>query len=250
MLGIGYLLGGTLLVLLVLPVVSLVGSISLSNILMGLAHPLFGPAFGLSMGTSLVSMLVVVLLGTPLGWWMAHQPSRPMRLARVMVHLPIIMPPAVVGVALLQVFGRNGGLGAVLASYGLNVSFTPAAVVIAQITVAAPFYVQAAIQAFSKIPDDIMVVARSLGASPVEVFWRIGVPMARSGLFAGVLLAWARALGEFGATLVFAGSRVGHTQTLPLAIFYALESDLELALVFSFILVMVGLVVILSMGQW
>ncbi|MBX2811404.1 MAG: ABC transporter permease [Myxococcales bacterium] len=247
---VGYIFGAALLGLLALPVTSLVGAISVQKFLAGVYHPLFWPAISLSLRTTILSIGFVVLLGTPLAWWMAHQTSRIGRLTTVVVHLPIIMPPAVVGVALLQAFGRKGWFGTLLSAQGLNVSFTVAAVVIAQMTVAAPFYVQASIQAFKKISPDVWVVARSLGASPIEVFLRVGVPMAIPGLISGVLLAWARALGEFGATLVFAGNRVGHTQTLPLAIFYALESDIELALVFSLILVLVGLVVILVISQW
>jgi molybdate transport system permease protein len=143
--------------------------------------------------------------------------------------LPVVIPPAVLGVALLETFGRRGLLGGALDGLGLALPFSTAAVVVAQIVVSAPFYVQAASSAFRRVDADLLLVARTLGASPAGAFVRVGVPLALPGLLGGAALCWARALGEFGATLLFAGNLPGTTQTMPLAIYATLESDLRAA---------------------
>jgi molybdate transport system permease protein len=158
----------------------------------------------------------------------------------IAVDLPIVIPPAVIGVALLQTFGRRGLLGPALESIGLRIPFTESAVIIAQLVVSAPFFVQSAANAFRKLDPDLLIVARTLGASPASAFLRVAVPVALPGLLAGASLAWARSLGEFGATLLFAGNLLGATQTMPLAIFSALESEVRIAVVFSLVLSGVG----------
>src|SRR5690606_7726448 len=132
---------------------------------------------------------------------------------------PVVLPPAVVGVALLQAFGHRGLLGPVLDSLSLRVPFTESAVVLAQLVVSAPFFVQAGANAFRKVDADVILVARALGATRSIAFRRVAVPIALPGLIVGASLAWARALGEFGATLLFAGNMTGKTQTMPLAIY-------------------------------
>ncbi len=238
------LLAAPLLLLLVLPLVALVVSSTPADVAAGAGHPLFAPALWLSLRTSVLSLLIIVIAGTPLAWWLATTPSRRARLVAVAVDLPIVIPPAVVGVALLQAFGRRGLLGPALDSIGISVPFTPAAVVLAQTVVAAPFYVQAAANAFTRVDADLLIVARTLGASPRGAFFGVAVPMAMPGLVAGASLAWARALGEFGATLLFAGNLSGQTRTVPLAIFTALESDVRVALVFSLVLAAAGVVLL------
>ncbi|MEM9195780.1 MAG: ABC transporter permease [Myxococcota bacterium] len=244
------LLGGTLLVLLMLPVVALALSTSLDDLREGAAHPLFGPALWLSLRTTLKSLALTVVLGTPLAWWLASSRSRWTRVAGVVVDLPIVIPPAVLGIALLQTFGRQGLFGPVLDTAGITLPFSEHAVVLAQLVVSSPFFVQAAANAFRKVDPDMLTVARTLGASSFGAFVRVGLPVALPGLIAGASLAWARALGEFGATLLFAGSHSGTTQTMPLAIFSALEADVRLAVVFSLVLAGMGaaLLALLRLG--
>jgi molybdate transport system permease protein len=236
----GRLMGAALLGLLLLPLLALVLSSSPQDAGAALAHPIFLPALALSLKTTAISLALTLLLGTPLAWWLASSSSRAVRVVDVLVELPIVIPPAVVGVALLQTFGRRGLLGPTLAQLDVAIPFTQGAVVLAQLVVAAPFYVQAAAGAFRKVEPDMLVVARTLGATPAVAFARVALPIALPGLLGGAALAWARALGEFGATLLFAGNMAGRTQTMPLAIFTALESDVQLAVVLSLSLCAMG----------
>ncbi len=158
-----------------------------------------------------------------------------------------MIPPAVIGVALLQTFGRRGLLGPSLDAVGVAVPFTESAVMLAQVVVSAPFFVQAAANAFRKVELDLLIVARTLGASRATAFFRVALPVALPGLVVGASLAWARSLGEFGATLLFAGNMPGETQTMPLAIFSALEADVRVAVVFSLVLAGLGAVLLLTL---
>ena len=234
-----------LLLLLAVPILALVLSASPATIAAGVQHPLFAPALWLSLKTTVVSLAIVVLTGTPLAWWLSRTHSRAARAVEALVDIPIVLPPAVVGVALLSAYGQKGLLGPTLAALGISLPFTPAAVVMAQVVVSAPFFVQAAAGAFRKVDADLLVVAQTLGASPTEAFFRVAVPVALPGLIGGAALAWARALGEFGATLLFAGSLSGTTQTLPLAIYTALESDVRAALAIALVLAAVAAVLLL-----
>jgi len=233
------LLGGALLLLLALPVAALVAANGPRSLLASWASPAVGRALGLSLTTTSVSLLLIVVTGTPLAWLFARSPRRP-TWAEGLVELPIVLPPAVVGVALLTAFGRQGPLSFLWGPWGGSLAFTTAAVVIAQVVVAAPFYVRAATTAFRGLDPDLLLVARTLGASPTRVFFRVAVPLALPGLGGGAGLAWARALGEFGATLLFAGSLPGRTQTLPLAIYAALEVNVQVAQGTSLLLVLVA----------
>jgi molybdate transport system permease protein len=235
-----------LLGLLVLPIVALVVGLSPADLEVGLRHPLVLPALGLSLVTSLVALVVVVALGTPLAWLLAQ---RERRVIEILVELPVVLPPAVLGVALLLAFGRHGLLGPFLERAGLSVAFTPAAVVLAQIVVAAPFYVLAATSAFRALDRELLVVARTLGASPARAFFRVALPITRPALLRGATLAWARALGEFGATLLFAGSLAGRTMTWPLAIYAALESDLRAARAIALVLVVVAFALLFAVRK-
>ena len=244
---VGGLLALILVGLLAIPLVALATSSSLAQLQAGLADPRFAPALWLSLQTTLVSLALTLVLGTPLAWWLAASPSRLARIAEVLIDLPIVIPPAVAGVALLASFGREGLLGPALARLGVAIPFTTTAVVLAQLVIASPFYVQAAANAFRKVDPDMLIVARTLGASPTGALARVALPVALPGLIVGASLAWARALGEFGATLLFAGSRIGVTQTMPLAIFSALESDVRLAVVFSLVLAGLGGVLLVGL---
>jgi molybdate transport system permease protein len=221
--------GGALLLFLVLPLVSLL--VTARDFGAGLSSPLVWPALKLSLLTTSVSLGLVVLLGTPLAWLLSR--SRAATVLESVVNLPGLIPPAVAGVALLMAFGRRGLLGT-------SVTFTTAAVVIAEVFVSAPFYVQAATSAFRRIDPMMLLVARTLGAGPWKLFFRVAVPIAAHGLVAGAAMSWARSLGEFGATLMFAGNMTGVTQTMPLAIYTALESDLAAAQSLSIVLVAVA----------
>lgn len=243
----GVVLAGVLVLLLTVPLLALALSASPDDVRAGLASPLFASALWLSLRTTLTSLVVIVVTGTPLAWWIATSSGRSARVVEVLVDLPIVIPPAVMGVALLQAFGRRGLLGPVLSGAGLDVPFTERAVLLAQIVVSAPFFVQAAANAFRRVDVDMLIVARSLGATPSAAFFRVAVPIALPGLVVGASLAWARALGEFGATLLFAGNLTGRTQTMPLAILTALESDVRLAVVFSLVLAAMGTLVLVGL---
>jgi molybdate transport system permease protein len=209
-----------------------------------LRHPITPPALLLSLGTSSASVIVLVALGTPLAWWLGRTGGRLARFVETAVQLPIVVPPAVAGLALLLTFGRRGLLGG-----WFDIAFSTTAVVLAQTFVAAPFYVQAATASFAALDDDLLVVARTLGASRAKVLFRVALPLARRGLLAGAALAWARALGEFGATLMFAGNLSGRTQTLPLAVYTALETDLRAAQALAVLLVVVALLLLFALRR-
>jgi len=239
-------LGGLLLLFLLLPVVGLVSTSSLGDVRAGLAHPLVAPALRLSLFTTTLSVALVVVLGTPLAWLVARSEGRLARFVESAIKLPVVLPPAVAGLGLLLAFGREGFLGRLLAAQGIGVPFTSAAVVLAQLFVSAPFFVEAAISAFRRLDPNLLVIARTLGAGPLTVLFRIALPLAAPGLASGAALSWARALGEFGATLMFAGSLAGRTQTLPLAIYAALETDLRAARALSLVLVVIAFVLLVA----
>ena len=241
--------GGALLVFLVLPLLGLVSATRGDDFVAGLRHPLVWPALRLSLFTTTVSLAAVVALGTPLAWLLARGRSRALRVVETLVHLPVVIPPAVAGVAMLLAFGRRGLLGALYPD-GWSVVFTTAAVILAEVFVSAPFYVLAAVSAFRRLDERYLVVARTLGASPARVFARVALPLAAPALVSGAAMSWARSLGEFGATLMFAGNLTGRTQTLPLAIYTAFESDMRAAQALSLVLVVVafGLLLVVCAG--
>jgi molybdate transport system permease protein len=238
----GAALGLGLLVCLLLPVAALGLASSPGELWAALAHPLVLPALWLSAWTTAITLLVVIVTGTPLAWMLVRARGPWARVIETAVELPIVIPPAVVGIALLLVFGRQG----LLAGLPVALPFTPAAVVMAQVVVAAPFYVQSAAAGFRSVDEDLLLVARTLGASPRRAFLRVAVPLALPALINGAALCWARALGEFGATLLFAGSYPGRTQTMPLAIYAALESDVRVATAIALVLALVAFATLLS----
>ena len=165
-----------------------------------------------------------------------------------MVELPIILPPVVAGVAMLLAFGRQGILGPVLSQIGISLPFTTGAVIFAQIFVAAPFYIRSAKLGFSSVPREYEEISQTLGLSPWHSFLRLTLPLAAPALMTGVALAWARALSEFGATIMFAGNLTGKTQTMPLAIMTALETSLDTAVALSLMLLAIALLVLATLG--
>jgi molybdate transport system permease protein len=236
-----------ILVLLVLPLVALFVASSPADLAAGTRSPLFGPALWLSARTTAISLVLVLAAGTPLAWWLAAGSGRANRVVEAIVDLPIVVPPAVVGIALLETFGRRGLFGPTLGALGIQIPFTTLAVILAQVVVAAPFYVQAAAAAFRRVDGDLLIVARTLGQSSRGAFLRVAVPIALPGLIGGAALAWARALGEFGATLLFAGNLPGTTQTMPLAIYMALESDVRVAVALSLVLAAVSVLLLFAL---
>ncbi len=237
--------GGVLLLVLALPLVALALTTTRTGFGAALSHPLVWPALRLSLLTTLVSLALVVLLGTPLAWTLARSRTRLARAVETLVELPIVVPPAVAGVALLLAFGRRGLFSGVLYPEGSSLAFTTGAVVLAEVFVSAPLYLQAANGAFRRVDTRYVVVARTFGASPLRVFLRVALPLAAPGLVAGAAMSWARSLGEFGATLMFAGNLPSVTQTLPLAVYTALEADLAVAQALSVLLVLVALSLLL-----
>ena len=204
-------------------------------------------ALGLSLATSALAMVFVIALGTPLAFLLARRRFPGSAAVEALVDLPIVLPPAVAGIALLMAFGRNGLVGRWLADGGVTLGFTTAAVVMAQVFVAAPFYVIAARGGFASVDRDLEEAATDLGASPGKVFRTVTLPLAAPSLIAGSVLAWARALGEFGATIMFAGSFPGITQTMPLAIYGRFGAgDLPAALLLSVVLLIASLVVLIG----
>ncbi len=184
-------------------------------------------ALALSLGTTALSLVLTVVAGTPLALLLARTRSRAGALAEAVVDLPIVLPPSVAGLGLLLLLGRAGPFGEPLAAVGVTLPFTTAAVVVAQTFVSAPFYVRAARAGFARVDRDLEDAARVDGASERRVFWHVTVPLAAAAIAGGMVVAWARALGEFGATIMFAGNIVGATQTLPLLVYAEFQSSLD-----------------------
>ena len=202
-----------------------------------LTQPYILKAVGISLGTTFGATLVIILFGTPVAYLLARRQVPFRRLIDTLLDLPIVLPPAVAGIALLMAFGRQGVLGDMLDSLGIHIAFTPYAVLLAQTFIAAPFFVKSASIGFASIDSELEQAASLDGASGWQLFRFLTIPLAWSALLSGAVMSWARALGEFGATIIFAGNFPGRTQTMPLAIYMGFELDLNLALTLSVILV-------------
>lgn len=202
-------------------------------------------ALMLSLQTTIISILLIIVFCTPLAYSLAKKDFFGKKALEVGLKMPIVAPTAVVGVGLLLVFGQNGLLGETLSFFGVEIPFTSIAVVMAQIFMASPFYLNTARQSFEAVDNQLLAVSRTLGVSSWMTFWRVTIPLALPGLLSGVALSWALALGEFGATMMFAGNMPGKTQTLPLAIFTAMESDGDGAVAISALLLTVSFLVLL-----
>jgi molybdate transport system permease protein len=222
-----------LLLFLALPLGSLLLVEAPSELARRLASPMAARALALTLATTLAATLLAAALGTPLAYLLARHPFRGRPLVDTLVDLPITIPPVVAGVALLLAFGRRGLVGRHLDVLGVQVAFTTIAVVMAQLFIASPFFVRSARAGFEGVDGRLEDAARTLGAGPWRTFWTVTVPLARPALLAGLLLTWARALSEFGATMMFAGNFPGRTQTLTLAVMTAIEADLETAVAIS-----------------
>ena len=236
-----------LLLFLVLPLLALFSFSSPADLMSNLALPQVRSAISLSLRTSTGATLLAVLLGTPAANLMARRNFSGRTLVDNLIDLPIVLPPAVAGLSLLLVFGRRGWIGAPLAEWGLRVTFTEAAVVIAQTFIAVSLFIRAASIGFGAVEPELEDAAAIDGATHWQTFRHVTVPLARRALLTGVALAWARALGEFGATIIFAGNSPGRTQTMPLAIYLGFELDLGVAVTLSVILVTFSFVILLLM---
>lgn len=230
-----------LFVLLGLPVAVLLVRAAAPSALATLLAPAAAEALRLSLVTTGVSMALTVLLGTPVAYLLARYRFRGRRLLEGLIDLPVVLPPVVAGVGLLLVFGRRGLIGKPLGELGLTLAFTTSAVVLAQLFVASPFYIRALKVGFAGVPRDLEAAALTDGAGRWGAFRYVTWPLARPAFTEGLVLAWARALGEFGATIVFAGSLQGRTRTLPLAIYAGLERDLDAALALAGVLTVAAL---------
>jgi len=188
--------------------------------------------------TSLIANVLTLGVGTPAAYLMATRRFPGRAVALTLIELPLVLPPAVAGVGLLVAFGRAGILGDELDALGLSIPFTQAAVVMAVVFVAGPFYLRQAIAAFESVDRTLIDAARTLGARPARAFWRVALPLAAGGLAAGWALSFARGVGEFGATIIFAGSFQGRTQTLPLAIYSEFSQDFDVALAIGGLLIL------------
>ena len=225
---------------LLLPIVAIFSRVSPGRLVAQLSHPVVTDALVLSLKTNAIAQALVLLLGTPAAYLLATRRIPGRSLAVVLVELPLVLPPAVAGIGLIAAFGRFGLLGGTLDALGIRLGLTQAAVVIAVAYVASPLYVRQAIAAFEEVDPDLVAAARTLGAGRTRTFFRVVLPLARRGLAGGEALSFARGLGEFGATIMFAGSLQGVTQTLPLAIYSAFDLNFTTALAMSALLVVVS----------
>jgi len=230
---------------LLLPLVSVFTSKSPALIWESLHGSVAYRALVLSLKTTIISIVCIIVFCTPLSYMLAKNEFFGKKVLEAFLKMPIVAPTAVVGVGLLLVFGKRGLLGGALALVGVEIPFTVIAVVMAQIFMASPFYLNTARQSFEAVDDQLLAVSRTLGVSPWMTFWRVTIPLSFPGLLTGVALSWALALGEFGATVMFAGNMPGKTQTLPLAIYTAMESDANVAIAISALLLAVSFLLLL-----
>jgi molybdate transport system permease protein len=214
-----------------------------------LRDPMVQQALRLSLVTSSIASLLVVLTGTPLAYALARWEFRGRALIDVLIDLTLVLPPAVAGVALLIAFGRRGVLGPALTAFGISLPFTTTAVVLAQMFVAAPFFVRAARLGFDAIDPQLEEAATTEGANPWQLFRFVMLPLAGRAVASGLVLCWTRALGEFGATILFAGNMPGRTQTMPLAIYLGFERDVGVALALSVLLLFVSGLLLLALRR-
>lgn len=227
-----------------LPVASLFIKSASGVTLETLWNPVVIDALTLSLFTATTSVVVVIILGTPLSYLNARFDYPGKEIADSLIELPVVMPPMVGGIALLMAFGRMGVLGQHLHAWDVNIAFTTVAVVVAQIFVSMPFYLRQARISFEDVDLVLENAARTLGASRTRVFFSVTLPIATNGLISGAIMAFARALGEFGATIMFAGNFQGRTQTMPLAIYTAMQGNLEVSLCLALMLVAISFAII------
>ena len=234
---------------LVIPILALLLRVSPADLLTNLLSQEVSQALSLSILTAFVTTAIVLTAGTPLAFLLARYSFRGRTVLETLVDLPMILPPAVAGIALLLTFGRRGMLGQPMAGFGIEVAFTPVAVVLAQVFVAAPYYIKSAMAGFVEVDRDLEHAAATDGAAGRHIFRYVTLPLAAPALFGGAVMAWARALGEFGATIIFAGNMPGRTQTMPLAIYMGFEMHLNVALTLAAILLALSFAVLFTVKR-
>src|SRR3954465_1881660 len=235
------------LAFLVLPLVAIFTRVPPGRLVRLLSNPVVTDALVVSFKTTAIAQALILLFGTPLAYLLASRRFPGRTLLVTVVELPLVLPPAVAGLGLLAAFGRFGLLGSTLDVLGVSLPFTQSAVTIAVAFVASPLYIRQAIAAFEAVDPNLVAASRTLGAGPARTFFRVALPLARGGLAAGEALAFARGLGEFGATIMFAGSLQGLTQTFSLAICAEFASNFDLALAMGGVLVLVSVILLVTL---
>ena len=228
-----------------LPLISLLLRITPAEFITAICEPNVRSAITLSLVTATTATIIVVLLGTPLAYMNARVDYPGRKFIETLIDVPIVLPPSVAGLALLVLFGRRGLIGSYFNDMGITIIFTSIAVIIAQIFVAGPLYIRQAKSAFTMVDKVYESAARTLGASPLMTFIKVTAPLARTGLISGVILSFARAIGEFGATIMVAGNLPGRTQTMPLAIYGFMQSDLTASIALSIVLITISFVILI-----
>jgi molybdate transport system permease protein len=240
------LCAGVTIAFLAIPIVALFTQVPLGDVPDLLGRPEVQDALAVTLRTNAIANALILAFGTPTAWLIARRQFPGRALLVTLIELPLVLPPAVAGIGLLAAVGAGGMFGGQLRDAGIVLPFTEWAVVLAVTFVASPFYIRQAISAFESVDPTLTDAARTLGAGPGRTFWRVGLPLAAGGLLAGWVLAFARGIGEFGATIVFAGNVRGETQTLTLTIYEQLESDFDVALSIGVLLVVLSGGVLLS----
>ncbi len=234
------------LAFLVLPIVAIFTHVPPGRLLDQLSNPIVRDALRVTLKTSVVAQVLIILFGTPLAYFVASRRFPGRSVVITLVELPIVLPPAVAGIGLLVAFGRFGLVGKHFGLWG-HLSFNWLAVTFAIMLVAGPFYIRQAIAAFEAVDANLVAASRTLGAGPLRTFFRVVLPLAWSGLAAGEAISLARGIGEFGATIMFAGSLQGRTQTLSLAVYQEFDSKFDVALAIGALLVLVSLAILLTL---
>ena len=237
---------GVVLAFLAIPIVALFTEVPLGDVPGLLRDPAVQDTLKVTVRTNAIANVLILGFGTPAAYLLATRHFKGRALVITVIELPLVLPPAVAGIGLLAAFGAGGLFGGALQDNGIVLPFTEWAVVMAVVFVASPFYLRQAISAFESVDPTLHDAARTLGASPARTFFRIALPLAASGLVAGWVLAFARGIGEFGATIVFAGNVRGETGTLTLTIYEQLEASFDVALSIGILLVVISAVVLLS----
>ena len=230
-----------------MPLLSLVVSDTSGNQLVG--NTVLQNAVGVSLKTTMTMMLITILIGTPAAYAYARIDFKGKKLLNVVLDLPLVLPPAVAGLLLLMTFGRRGWMGMVLEPFGIQIPFTMIAVIMAQLFVGLPIYIKTVSEGFKSVDERLELTAMTLGDSRARAFTRVTLPLAAGSIMTGAIMAWARGLAEFGATIMFAGNLQGVTQTLPLAIYSAMETDTAAALGIAQVMVIVSMVLLIAVHQ-
>jgi molybdate transport system permease protein len=232
-----YFLSLPMLLFFLLPILAIFIKTPFDSLVSNLREENAAKAIGLSLFTAFTTTAITVAFGTPVAYLLSQKKSRIYRVVDTLVDLPTVLPPAVAGVALLMAFGRKGIFASWLTQYGISIPFTTIAVIMAQTFIAAPLFIKSAMISFSGIEKELKQAAALDGANRWQIFRYIVLPLSWMGMLSGCVMTWARALGEFGATIIFAGNFPGRTQTMPLAIYIGFEIELNVALTLSVILI-------------